>query len=337
MYFRKRYLFFLFFFFPVNDLKAQDITGTWEGDLGTYQFLQLNIIQNGDRICGFTWDYIKKDQRDHCKAYFQGHYDKKNDQWIIEGTDFIENSGSHTLMRLNLRHRANRRKDFLDGVSIGEPSVFDFFFKFEDSPFFFRNNNNDTVFLQKVSDKPSEVLEKMMDCYLKKTRSFDTTGKSRPPVTITDSIAKANTNLIPVNDSTVKPLPQAVTAKDSISIPAELVKRKNNEQNRVEVNVKKITLNVYDNAIVDGDTVSIFYNGKLLLSHQRLSETPIVIELELDEKQSRQEIILFAENLGSIPPNTALVVVYAGDKRYELYASASLQENAVLVFDYRPK
>lgn len=124
---------------------------------------------------------------------------------------------------------------------------------------------------------------------------------------------------------------------DSLALPKELVKRKYSEQSHLDVNVKTITLNVYDNAVVDGDTISVFYNGKLLLSHQRLSEKPIVINLTLDEKQTRHELVLFAENLGSIPPNTALIVIYAADKRYELFSSASLEENAVLVFNYIPK
>jgi hypothetical protein len=88
---------------------------------------------------------------------------------------------------------------------------------------------------------------------------------------------------------------------------------------------------------VDGDTVSIFYNGRLLVNKQRLSEKPIVLNIELDEKAALHEITLFAENLGSIPPNTALVVVTAGDKRYELHASSSLEENAVLIFEYKRK
>ncbi|HNA00676.1 MAG TPA: hypothetical protein PLN49_07430, partial [Ferruginibacter sp.] len=58
--------------------------------------------------------------------------------------------------------------------------------------------------------------------------------------------------------------------------------------------------------------------------------------IDLDEKQERHEITMVAENLGSIPPNTALIVVYAGNKRYELFSSASLEENAVLVFEYKP-
>lgn len=120
-------------------------------------------------------------------------------------------------------------------------------------------------------------------------------------------------------------------------ISKTLDQRKNKEQSRITVGVKTINLKVYDNAIIDGDTVSIYYNGKLLVNKKLLTVNAINIDLELDENQTRHEIILFAENLGSIPPNTALIVITAGEKRYELFASASLEENAVLVFDYRPR
>lgn len=178
----------------------------------------------------------------------------------------------------------------------------------------------------------------MKDCFPEEKKPVDTVVK-KPPVPKKPVDTIASTPPVPVKpaDTIVTVIPQPVPAKDSVSIPKQLVKRKNTEQSRIEVNVKSITLNVYDNAIIDGDTVSIFYNDKLLLSHRRLSEKPIVINLELDEKQTRHEIILFAENLGSIPPNTALIVVNAGNKRYELFASASLEENAVLVFEYKPK
>ncbi|HQW85427.1 MAG TPA: hypothetical protein PK987_13225, partial [Ferruginibacter sp.] len=142
-------------------------------------------------------------------------------------------------------------------------------------------------------------------------------------------------NIQPQEDTVIaEPIEEA---KDSVFKPNELGKRKNSEQSHLEVTTRNINLKVYDNAIVDADTVSIYYNGKLLLSHQPLTEKAINIDLVLDDKQTRHEIILFAENLGSIPPNTALVVITAADKRYELFASASLQENAVLVFEYRPK
>ena len=122
---------------------------------------------------------------------------------------------------------------------------------------------------------------------------------------------------------------------DELLIPAAMAKRKNAEAGRITVHTKKISLSIYDNGVTDGDSVSIFYNGKLLLSHQLVSEKPIVLDLELDEKLAKNEIVLFAENLGNISPNTALVVVNSGTKRYELFSNANLEKNAVLIIEFK--
>ena len=119
-------------------------------------------------------------------------------------------------------------------------------------------------------------------------------------------------------------------------MPSDVRNRKRNEVSRIPVSTKSIKLKVFDNGIVDNDTVTIFYNKKLLISKQKLSDRAIEIDLELDENVNLHEIIMYAENLGSIPPNTALIVVNAGDKRYELFSSASMEENAVLIFEYKP-
>jgi hypothetical protein len=44
---------------------------------------------------------------------------------------------------------------------------------------------------------------------------------------------------------------------------------------------------------------------------------------------------MVAENLGSIPPNTSLMIVTAGTKRYEVFISSSEQKNAKVVFDLK--
>lgn len=113
--------------------------------------------------------------------------------------------------------------------------------------------------------------------------------------------------------------------------------RKNNVIKRIPVSVSNITLNIFDNGTIDGDSISVFYNNKLLVGNRALSTNPIVVNLQLDEKAPQHEIVLFAHNLGSIAPNTALIVVNAGKQRFELYSSASLTENAVLVFEYKGK
>lgn len=351
----RRYIFFISFILLAFNLPAQNITGTWEGDLGGDQFLRLNIIQSGDKICGYTYDHVKADKRSFCKAFFEGYFDKKKSKLYITGKYFLQNSGSHTLMKMALTYKIDKGKEVLEEKP-SAASILSLLFApfsiFEDDPQAMAAAQY--VYIKKVSDKPYEMHELMKDCIARDKKTYDTTAKvvpkkpkdSTPPAVKIITPVKPKDSLPPVviitpplkKDS----LPPVVTApviikKDSVAVPKTFTQRKNKEQSRITVDVKTINLKVYDNAIVDGDTVSILYNGKLLLSHQLLSEKAIEINLELDEKQTRHEITLFAHNLGSIPPNTALIVITAGDKRYELFASSSLDENAVLVFEYKPK
>jgi len=133
-----------------------------------------------------------------------------------------------------------------------------------------------------------------------------------------------------INPNAAAPAPPVVKANDPTG-------RKNNIIKRIPVSVSNISLNIFDNGTIDGDSISVYYNNKLLVSNRGLTEKAITVNLMLDEKADQHEIVLFAHNLGSIPPNTALIVVTAGDQRFELYSSASLTENAVLVFEYKGK
>lgn len=132
-------------------------------------------------------------------------------------------------------------------------------------------------------------------------------------------------------------VPAQSVKKDTVINYQNQSVRKNSVFSRIPVNVKNITLDIFDNGTIDGDSISVYYNNKLLVSNRRLSEKAITVQLLLDDKATQHEIVLFAHNLGSIPPNTATIVVKAGDKRYELHSSASLTENAVLVLEYKPK
>ena len=314
---------------------AQDITGTWEGELGNDQFLQVNVIQVKNKLCGYTWDYVKADHRSYCKAYFTGSYNKRRKEWALDGESFIENSGGHVLMRLKLYTGILNGKTILLGdasiQSSGQATFGKILGVLLGGQGAEIGNRDERIRLKKISDKPQQVLKNMQDCDAEKKASMDTAVKSP----VIDTIVKASAPIITHTDTIVNIKP-VVKKPDSVLIPQQMVQRKNIEEGHVVVNTKNITLNLYDNAIVDGDTISVFFNGKLLLSHQRLTEKPIVINIELDENSLRNEITLFAENLGSIPPNTALIVVTAGDKRYELFSKASLDENAVLVFEYKP-
>ena len=198
-------------------------------------------------------------------------------------------------------------------------------------------DSTEFVYLKKVADQPYELIELMKDCIAGDKKPTDSiVRKVLEPKDSLPSIVKIITPEKPPRS--LPPVTVPVEKKtENINVPKTLAQRKNKEQKSIVVDVKTINLKVYDNAIMDGDTVSILYNGKMLLTHQLLSEKGIELNIELDENLTRHEITLFAENLGSIPPNTALIVITAGKKRYELFASASLEENAVLVFEYKPK
>ena len=339
MYLTIRHIIFPVFILLAINLPAQNLTGTWEGDLGNDQFLQLNILQTGNKICGYTADHVKADTTSFCKAFFEGHFDTKKKRLIINGQYFLKNSGNHILMRLKLKY-----KTITGGEILEQDPVITILYREHRSVFgieiepYIGYDSTEYVHIKKVADQPYEIIDLMKDCIARDKKVTDTVVKE-VPVKSADSMPPMVKIIIPEKPKDSIPtiiLSPVEIKKDSTLLPKTITQRKNIEQSHIEVNVKTIHLKVYDNAIVDGDTVSILYNGKMLLTHQLLSEKGIELTIELDENRSRNEITLFAENLGSIPPNTALVVVTAGKKRYELFASASLEENAVLVFDYKP-
>lgn len=98
----------------------------------------------------------------------------------------------------------------------------------------------------------------------------------------------------------------------------------------IEVMSRRISLDFYDNGEVDGDSISVFFNDQLLAFSQRLGTRSIHLDIELDSTKDVNEITMFADNLGTIPPNTALMIVTDGDKQYEIRLSSSLEKSATL-------
>ncbi len=96
-----------------------------------------------------------------------------------------------------------------------------------------------------------------------------------------------------------------------------------------------VKIDLYDNAEIDNDTVSVFVNNTLLLYKKRLTDKALPLTFTAFPGQE-YELMMYAENLGSIPPNTALMVITAGKKRYELRVASSEQKSAVVRFVYNP-
>ena len=104
---------------------------------------------------------------------------------------------------------------------------------------------------------------------------------------------------------------------------------------KIETEAGQIKIELYDNGEIDGDTVSIYHNNALVKSHMRLSQKPISISITVDPAQPHHEMIMVAENLGSIPPNTSVMIITTASNRYEVFISSSEQKNAKVVFDLK--
>lgn len=100
------------------------------------------------------------------------------------------------------------------------------------------------------------------------------------------------------------------------------------------VDTGTLRLDFYDNAQVDGDSITVLVNKNVVVSHQRLTTKPITTYITIDLHNTFQEIEMVAENLGSIPPNTAMLIITAGDKKYQLYLTSTESKSAMVRFVY---
>ncbi len=96
----------------------------------------------------------------------------------------------------------------------------------------------------------------------------------------------------------------------------------------------QVKIQLYDNGEIDNDTITVFINNTLLIYRQRLTEKPLTIDFNA-KPDIDYELVMYADNLGTIPPNTALMVVTAGRKKFEVFLSSSEQKSATVRFVYK--
>lgn len=149
---------------------------------------------------------------------------------------------------------------------------------------------------------------------------------NRSAVTVTDS-----KTILPQNQQPVRPSVQT----EMVPVPLVLKQRSNPLVRRIETEAGEIRIDLYDNGEIDDDTVSIYHNNRMVVEAQRLSKSPISFRLRVDKSQPHHELILVANNLGRIPPNTSVMLVTVNDKRYQVSISSSEQQNARVVIDLK--
>ncbi|MES2430289.1 MAG: hypothetical protein V4556_05080 [Bacteroidota bacterium] len=128
-----------------------------------------------------------------------------------------------------------------------------------------------------------------------------------------------------------------VPVKPVVIPPAnEIAKRKIVTMQEVFYKSDSLTLTLYDNGDVDGDVVTLLANGEIIFAKAPLTTQPTRKTIYINKSTPDSLLLLmFAENLGSIPPNTGLLVVNDGNDVYEVRFSADLQTNAGIILRRR--
>jgi hypothetical protein len=176
-----------------------------------------------------------------------------------------------------------------------------------------RIKKTNAAVVKKPKPSPSTVQNKVTPPVVNKT---DTIAKTAPA-----SVPETQVNKAPE----IKPAP----------VPEVIKTRSNPLIKTITTNYPDITIELYDNGEVDGDTITVYDNNKVIAWKKGLTEKPITLTIKADANTPTHELVMVADNLGTIPPNTALMVVTTGGKRYQVFVSSDTQKNAKVVIDYQ--
>ena len=145
-----------------------------------------------------------------------------------------------------------------------------------------------------------------------------------------DPVIATTPLIMPVTPTAVK-----IEKLAALPLPLPIATRANPLIRKIETAAAELVIELYDNGEIDGDTVTIYHNNQLLVAHAGLTARPVTLKIKVDKEHPHHELVMVADNLGSIPPNTSLMILTAGDKRYEIFISSTEQKNAKIVIDLK--
>lgn len=169
------------------------------------------------------------------------------------------------------------------------------------------------------------------------TTAASETKPSAPADQAIPSVQKTAPDRINQGDkklSIAEPAPLVKTPVADITEKAAVIAGRKSEFTQI-VNFKSdsVVISLYDNGEIDGDTVSVFLNGEMLLAKQGLKSSAIKKTIYINQGGTEDfTLVMFAESLGKYPPNTGLLVIRDGDDVYNLRFSSDFQKNAGIVF-----
>ena len=98
------------------------------------------------------------------------------------------------------------------------------------------------------------------------------------------------------------------------------------------VDTDMLKIKIYDAKHVDGDVVSIYYNGRWLIRKKALRKRPIVIKVPILPHHPNV-LVLHADNLGTTPPNTATLEYSINGTKHVVNLNSGLTQSEAITFE----
>lgn len=369
--YHRHFLFFILLLAAHQGIRAQDLTGIWRGyfitDVGERYKLEFQINGTSPNFSsGVSYSYL--DVRFYGKATMTGSFTRNSKNLKIREIKTVEiknlDGGGACIMNYDLFYNKSGREEFLEGTFLGKPEV-----KNKPNPYSWGDCGGGKVFLRKVTTsdfyiepflrgkvKNKTVIINQPPMKKDSVRAKPSTTPvkkpvvvNKPPVVNKPTDKPVNKPVVKTNNPPVVTKPKTDTAKIKTNLPpviktnpttvvpkpAVLKNRQNELMKSLTVNNPEVTVRLYDNGEIDDDTISVYLDNKLVLSSKRLTASPLTIKFTIDEENADHELVMVAENLGRIPPNTSLMVVEAGDQRFDVRITSTQQKNAVVRFHYQ--
>ncbi len=322
---------------------AQLLTGVWKGKID-HRNVELKIVKNGDSLTGTSYYYTSANN--FWRYSIKGYFDTTDNSVVWWDDQLIEEKSAKSLLakRPASPHISNADFNCPGGTKMyltGKAAL-------KEKP----NQQDAAVDLQKfITPFFRDEWDYVIDNY--------TVGANDPY--LIDSIGKlAFTRPVPVIEKPQPPREEvAMQPQKPVFIPAPTPKPSiqktpkpvnepvvsaplTNEQKfrtrtrqlvqEIPLTGDSLELRFYDNAEIDGDSIAVFFNDKMLAQHIRLSETAFIIKLPVAAMQPTNDLVMVAENLGSIPPNTSLMIAMVDGRRYEARLASTENSSAVIRF-----
>lgn len=346
-------------FILMPSVKAQNLKGQWIGNFSSAGADPENktdyiieIESSGEKINGFSYTYFSlAGKRFYVICRLEGSYDKGSKSLVVNEVETLKTNTPPEFQNCLQSHQLTYFKKSDKEILMG---------KWKPTKIGSECGKGITELERKFIARIPATKNKA-DASLTKNNEKTTINNPQPSTSETASISKENTIPNTAEKSTQEadrirnqhsgsiknnsPQEPTTTGEKLNKLPEtnQITKLTNKEKEKllerskqfiktIDITGKSFHIDIYDNGQVDGDTVTIFLNEKLLIPAKRLTTTPISIDVKIDESIDIYDITMYAESLGSIPPNTALMIVTTSTDRYEINITSTDQTSGAVRF-----